>query len=320
MAQCLFQLLKQVHHAVKIDVLAPAWSFPLLERMPEVHHAMIMPIGHGEFHWRQRYQMGQRLRAKQYDQAIVLPNSFKSALIPFFANIPLRTGFRGEWRYGLLNDIRQLDKQRYPLMIERFMALGLPEGKQLPDHYPIPMLHVTEASQQAVLDKYQLTLTKPLLALCPGAEFGPAKRWPEAYYAEVAKQKLAAGWDVWLLGSVKDQASAECIMEITEQRCVNLTGKTALAEAVDLLSLATCIVSNDSGLMHIGSALQKPLVAIYGPTSASFTPPLSTKAQVLSLALDCQPCCQRVCPLKHHHCMSQLKPSIVIHAIDTCVH
>lgn len=318
MAQCLFKLLKERDPHVVIDVLAPAWSLPLLARMPEVSRAIVMPLGHGQLNLGERFRLGKQLRANKYDQAIVLPNSFKSALSIWWARIPRRTGWLREMRYFILNDCRKLDKLRYPLMIERFMALGVEPDEALPTQYPVPQLQISAASQTSALAAHQLTFpTKPILALCPGAEFGPAKQWPEKYYADIANAKLQEGWDVWIFGSAKDQVVAERITQATEQRAVNLAGKTKLEEAIDLLSLATVIVSNDSGLMHIGAALDKPLVAIYGPTSASFTPPLNKHAKILSLKLDCQPCFQRVCPLTHHHCMLELKPLQVLAAISS---
>jgi len=315
MAQTLFKLLKQRDPQVKIDVLAPAWSVPLLARMPEVTESLVMPLGHGMLGFRERRRIGKQLREKNYQQAIVLPNSFKSALIPWWADIPIRTGWRGEMRYGVLNDLRVLDKTRYPLMIEQFMALGLPVNASLPKEPLLPELIISEKNREETLKNYQLSATRPILALCPGAEFGPAKRWPEEYYATVANEKLRAGWQVWLFGSAKDQLVTEKIMALTDQQCINLAGKTRLEEAVDLLSLATAVVTNDSGLMHIAAALQKPLIAIYGPTSAAFTPPLDKQAKIISLSLTCQPCFQRVCPLKHHHCMTELQPQKILDAM-----
>jgi heptosyltransferase-2 len=317
MAQSLFKLLKQRRPMATIDVLAPAWSLPLLERMPEISTGIVMPLGHGKLGLGERYRLGKKLREQHYDQAILLPNSLKSAFVPWWAGIPLRTGWRGEMRWIVLNDLRHLDKKRYPLMIERFMALGIDAKESLPaiDQF-LPALQSSAEMQAAVLKKYQLTSARPILAICPGAEFGPAKRWPEEHYAALANAKLADNWDVWILGSPKDQETAAKIMELTQQRCINLTGRTQLVEAVDLLSLATVVVSNDSGLMHIAAAVNKPLVAIYGPTSTTFTPPLHAKAKVLQLSLDCQPCFQRTCPLKDpskfQSCMRDLHPSQVL--------
>lgn len=315
MAQTLFKLLRDRHPHLIIDVVAPAWSVPLLARMPEVASAITMPIGHGQLGLGERYRIAKSLRAKKYDQAIVLPNSFKSALIPWLARIPKRTGWLGELRWGLLNDVRYLDKARYPLMIERYLALGLPANSALPTPYPLPHLQVEEASRAKALAKHGLTqANQPILILCPGAEFGSAKRWPEEYYAEVAKAKLNQGWAVWLFGSAKDRAVTDKIMTLTQERCVNLAGQTSLEEAVDLLSCAHLVVSNDSGLMHIAAALHKPLVAVYGPTTPLFTPPLNEKAKVLSLSLSCQPCFQRTCPLNHHRCMRDLLPEKILTA------
>lgn len=316
MAQCLFKLLKQQQPSVQIEVLAPAWSLPLLSRMPEVSAAIVMPIGHGKFAFKERYKIGKSLQEKKYQQAIVLPNSFKSALIPYWAKIPVRTGWRGEMRYVLLNDVRLLDKERLPLMAQRYIALGLSPDEQLPTECPQPELKISAESCQQALSRHQLRKTSnPILALCPGAEFGPAKRWPEEHYAAIANAKLNENWEVWLFGSSNDSTVAQRIMELTQFRCVNLTGKTTLEEAVDLLSLASMVVSNDSGLMHIAAALNKPLVAIYGPTSAGFTPPLHAHAKILSLELECQPCFQRTCPLQHQRCMRDLMPDSVLGAM-----
>jgi heptosyltransferase-2 len=316
MAQSLFKLLHQRYPGVILDVVAPAWSAPLLARMPEVNKTITLAAGHGELALGKRYRLGKELRSAKYQQAIVLPNSFKSALVPWWAGIPIRTGWLREMRWGLLNDMRRLDKQRYPLMIERFLALGLATGEALPAIYPLPELIINTESQQAALAKHNLSLVKQqsILVLCPGAEFGAAKRWPEEYYAAVAEEKLKENWSVWLLGSEKDKPVTEKIMTLTHNRCVNLAGLTSLAEAVDLLSLATLVISNDSGLMHIAAALQKPLVVVYGPTSASFTPPLHKKAKILSLALPCQPCFDRECALVHHRCMKELFPINVLTA------
>jgi heptosyltransferase-2 len=319
MAQGLFKLLKKTLPDASIDVLAPAWSEPLLARMPEVSASMIMPVGHGKLEWRERYRLGKNLRAKQYDQAIVLPNSFKSALIPFFAKIPKRTGWRGEMRWGLLNDVRYLNKKNLPLMLERSLALGLPAGDTLNADAWHPELFSCRETQQVVLDKLQLPFpTRPVLVLCPGAEFGPAKRWPESYFAEVANAKLAEGWDVWALGSPKDAPITKTIMELTQDRCVNLTGNTSLQDAIDLLALATAVVSNDSGLMHIAASVKKPVVALFGPTTPDHTPPLGASL-VLRTSLKCQPCHQRECPLTHHLCMRELTAPAVLNALKELV-
>jgi heptosyltransferase-2 len=317
MAQGLFRLLKKRHPQSIIDVLAPAWSQPILARMPEVSTSVVMPIGHGKLNLRERYRLGKSLRAKQYDQAIVLPNSFKSALIPFFANIPKRTGWRGEMRWLLLNDLRYLNKQDYPLMLQRYLALALPANEKVSADFEKPALSFSAQTQAAVLSKLQLAKSqRPILVLCPGAEFGAAKRWPEEHYAAVANAKLAEGWDVWVLGSPKDLPVTEKIMQLTQHQCINMTGNTSLEEAIDVLSMATAVVTNDSGLMHVAAGLNKPVVALYGPTSTAFTPPLNETAKVLQLDLACQPCFKRECPLLHHRCMRDLDAGKVLQAIS----
>ena len=328
MAQSLFILLKQQSPDAVIDVLAPGWSRPIIARMPEVRRAIDMPVGHGSLMWSMRRQIGHELRAEQYDQAVVLPNSLKSALIPWFAKIPQRTGWKGEMRYGLLNDIRPLDKQRYPLMVQRFDALAYPKDTVLDDNLPAPDLHADLERVPQLRQQFGLESERKVLALCPGAEFGPAKRWPEQHYAEVAAQKIADGWRVWLLGSAKDQVVAEAIKDLlpdeARTHCFNLAGVTQLEDAIDLLAVADAVVSNDSGLMHIAAALNRPLVVVYGSTSPEFTPPLNDQVAILSLPVDCGPCFKRECPNNpatsaHMKCLNGLSADRVISSLSELV-
>ncbi|WP_211197987.1 lipopolysaccharide heptosyltransferase II [Permianibacter fluminis] len=316
MAQVLFKLLRQQHPDAGIDVLAPTWSRPILVRMPEVRRAIDLPFGHGEFAFGKRRALGKQLADTGYDQAIVLPNSWKSGLVSYFADIPQRTGWRGEMRYGLLNDLRPLDKTRYPLMIERFAALAFARDSALPDKLPWPQFSVRADDIDSALAAMQIDRpTTPVLALCPGAEFGPAKRWPDRHYAAVANHYLDQGWQVWLFGSAKDRDVTTLINAACADRCVDLSGRTSLAQAIDLMSLATQVVSNDSGLMHVAAALQRPLVVPYGSSSPKFTPPLSEQVRILQLDLPCSPCFKRECPLGHLNCLNQLAPSQVLNAI-----
>ncbi len=320
MAQCLFRVLRQKHPEVSLDVLAPAWSRPLLEHMPEVDRAIDLPFGHSDIRLSERYRLGRSLAGAGYQQALVLPNSLKSALVPFWASIPLRTGWRGEMRYGLLNDMRRLDKQRYPLMIQRFAALAYAPDEPLPQELPWPHLVADPARRAALLARLGLEAGRPVLALCPGAEFGPAKRWPEEHFAAVAEAKIAAGWQIWLLGSERDKPVVETIVqslpEAARSHCHNLAGVTGLDEAIDLLAAADAVVSNDSGLMHIAAALDRPLVVLYGSTSPEFTPPLARQVRTLSIPVDCGPCFQRTCPQQHLRCLRELEPQRVLGALQ----
>ncbi len=316
MAQSLFMTLKQLDPACQIDVLAPAWSFPLLDRMPEVTAAIEMPLGHGQFWLMERYKLGRSLRVGHYQQVIVLPNSWKSALIPFFAGIPQKTGYRGEMRWGVLNDVRHLDKQALTMTVQRFVALAYPQQPSQVKEYPIPLLEIDRMSRQSAMEKFQVSDGNKVLALCPGAEFGPAKRWPVEHYASVARRKLAEDWEVWLFGSVKDQAVAAEINQLTDEQCRDFSGRTNLAEAVDLMSLAHVVVSNDSGLMHVAAALNKKVIAIYGSSDPHFTPPLNDSAEVIDLFLECSPCFKRECPLGHTECLTKILPEQVLAKID----
>jgi heptosyltransferase II len=312
MAQSLFIRLKQQHPNCQIDVIAPKWTLPLAERMPEISQAFEMPLARGKLGLIERIKLGKSLRLNHYDQAILLPNTWKSAFTPFFADIPVRTGYVGEMRWGLLNDIRRLDKAVLTQTVQRFVALAEnPQPTVAPD-CPEPHFYVSAENQQQVLAKFQLSTDKKILALCPGAEYGEAKRWPIAHFAEVANQKLSANWQVWLFGSSKDAAVTAQINLLTKNRCVDLSGKTSIVEAVDLLSLVDTVVSNDSGLMHVAAALDKNLIAVYGSSDPKFTPPLNAKAKIISLGLECSPCFQRECPLGHTRCLTEITAQQVL--------
>ncbi len=313
MAQALFRHLAGRHPGAVIDVVAPAWTFPLLARMPEVRRAIEMPLGHGQLGLGVRRRLGHSLRSERYDRAICLPITWKSALVPFHARIPQRSGFLGEQRWFLLNDVRSL-KQAPATMAGRYVYLGLEPGEPLPDPLPRPCLTVDPEAQAVAVERLGLSLDGPLLALCPGAEYGPAKRWPAAHFAAVARNWLAQGGQVWVFGGEKDREIGAAIAK-EASGVVNLAGRTSLDQAIDLLALAEVVVSNDSGLMHVAAALERPLVALYGSSTPDYTPPLTPLAETVSLNLPCSPCFQRQCPQGHTRCLVDLAPAEVAAAV-----
>lgn len=313
MIEPLLALLKERRPAPAIDVLAPAWSRPLLERMPAVRRAIDLPIGHGALALPERRRIGRMLRG-HYSEAIVLPGSWKSALIPFFAGIRKRTGFVRELRFGLINDLRRLDKRALPMTVQRFWALGREPGAPVPARLT-PQLHSDAATVTATRAALGLTPHAPVLVLCPGAEYGPAKRWPERHFATVADHFLRRGWQVWLLGSAKD-APVTAAIAAQAPGAADLADRTDLGQACDLIAAADLVISNDSGLMHVAAAFDRPLVAVYGSSDPGFTPPLSDRARVLSLRLPCSPCFKRECPLGHLKCLNDLEPEQVLAAAD----
>ena len=228
----------------------------------------------------------------------------------------MRTGFIGEARWGLLNDARRLDKTALPLMAERFAALAETADEDLQRPLPGAQLQVDAAQRAATLARLGLAPARPVAVLCPGAEYGPAKRWPPPYFAELAQRFDRAGYDVWIAGSPHDAAIGDEINRLSGNLCVNLCGKSTLAEAIDLVAGAAVVVSNDSGLMHIAAALNRPLIALFGSSSPAFTPPASPHARIVRLELPCSPCFERVCPLGHFDCMLQLHPDRVWREID----
>ena len=309
MAHSLVRVLVETAHA-NVHLLAPAVTAPLGKRMPGVVATHVLDVAHGELGLGKRRAWG-RAHVGKFDQAIVLPNSFKSALAPYWARIPQRTGWRGEARLGVLNDRRLLEPAVYPRMVDRFVALAQARGEAVMAP-PLPELTADLSNAQALCERFSLTSTGAVTVLCPGAEFGPAKRWPPEHFAAVARHALGEGHSVWLLGSRADAAVAAEIEGQVPGALANLCGRTTLLDAVDLLSLAERVVCNDSGLMHVACALGRRVVGVFGSTSPDFTPPLGPGATVVREAQPCSPCFQRECPLGHLRCLRELSPDKVI--------
>ena len=318
MAQSLYKRLRRQDPDCEIHVLAPGWSKPVLERMPEVARTIEQPLGHGEFGLFARRALGRSLRSENYSQAIVLPRSFKSALVPLFAAIPLRTGFRGEMRYGLLNDIREFDETRLDQTVKRFVALGARPGDPELSEIESPRLETTPDQRSATIERFQLDSEADSVALMPGAEYGPAKRWPIDYYADLAARLNRVGIAVRVLGSEKERDLGETIVRATDGDLTrNLCGETSLAEVTDLLSASKAVVTNDSGLLHMAAAVGTQVIALYGSSSPGFTPPLTDAKRVFWLDIDCSPCFQRECPLDHFRCMRDISVDAVCSAVVT---
>jgi heptosyltransferase-2 len=296
-----------------VDVLAPSWCAPVYARMRGIRRTIETPFGHGKVDLKARRALAAQFRREGYTHAFVLPNSWKAALVPFLARIPRRIGYRGEVRYGLLTDARRLDKKAMPRLVDRFAALAASPGGLVP--LPTaPVLVPDAANRAAAMRALHLKTDRPVVVLCPGAEFGAAKRWPPNQFADLANLLLRDGLHVWLVGSPNDKIAAEALllaMGETAHRVRDLTGRTDLGTTIDLLSAASLVVSNDSGLMHAAAALGVPLVALFGSSSPVYTPPISPLAQIAKIDIACSPCFKRECPLGHFKCMRELKPDLV---------
>lgn len=316
MMQPLLMRLRQQRPDAEIHVLAPAWSAPLLARMPEVAAVIENPFAHGQFDWAGRKALGRHLGKTGFTQAYVLPNSWKSALVPFFAGIPKRTGYHGEARYFLLNDRHRLDAAAMPRLVDRYAALAGP----LVGPTPNPRLTSSPEQQRAVRAALGLPPDVAPIIFCPGAEYGPAKRWPARHFADLALKVSRGGTSVWAIGSAKDAEAGAEIERLADGAAQNLCGRTNLGQAIDLIAGARAVVSNDSGLMHVAAALDRPLAAIYGSSSPGYTPPLSPRAKIVSLGLACSPCFKRECPLQgadRMRCLNDVSPERVLATLET---
>jgi len=297
MAQPLLARLRERPGNPRIEMLAPPWVAPVLRRMAEVDEVIEADLRHGALQLGERWRLGRMLKNRAYDHAIVLPNTWKSALIPLLAGIPVRTGYG---RRLLLNRVHASKAAREPMTVHYARLAENPGGEPA---LPLPFPHI-KAKESATAARFGLS--GPYTVLCPGAEFGPAKRWP--YFRELA-EKLDG--QVVLIGSLSDGKEAEQI------KGKNLVGQTTLDEAIDLIAGAAMVVTNDSGLMHVAAATATRQVALFGSSSPEHTPPQSAVARTVWLRVDCSPCFQRVCPLGHFKCMNGLSVERVLEEIKS---
>ena len=321
MAQPLLTLLARDDPAQTLVALAPRWVAPVLEAMPEVGRVIATDLAHGALQWRARRALAKTLAAERFDRAFVLPNSFKSALIPWLAGIPQRIGYRGEARFGLLN--RRIAGPDVALaMSARYAALA--QTAEPGAAVPLPRLVVDQATLHAVRERFGFAPDDELIALCPGAEYGPAKRWPADHFAELARSLLLQRprARVLLLGGNGDRAISAAIIAAAgvgagaPPRLHDLCGATDLSQAIALIAASSSVVSNDSGLMHVAAALSRPQVALFGSSDPRHTPPLSPNAKTLWLHLDCSPCFERTCPLGHLACLVGIAPQQVLDSMQ----
>ena len=313
LSEPLFARIRSAGVKAPIDVIAPPWCGPVYARMRGIGTIIDSPAAHGEFAWRRRRDLGIALRVARYTHAYVLPNTWKSALVPWFARVPCRIGYRGEARYRLLTDARRLDRHGLPQLVARYAALAVPRGEPAPA--PTPPLLVPDAANLArAMQALELSQARPIAILCPGAEFGPAKRWPIEHFADLARRLARDGFAVWIMGSPNDAPIACALASALGEHTAavrNLAGRTDLGTAIDLMSAARLVVSNDSGLMHAAAAVGTPLVALFGSSSPLYTPPLSANARIARIEIACSPCFKRECPLGHFRCMRDLHPELV---------
>ncbi len=310
MAQSLLKTLRRQNPETIIDVLAPGWTLPVVVRMPEVRKGIEFPSRHGRLDLVMRYRLGRQLRAEQYHEAIIMPRSFKSALPSYFAGIGKRTGHLGH--LGLVNNVRPYRHSREELFVRRHLALVRDDAYQIgAGDIPSPRLVVDRKVQASLLERFGLTKNR-FVVFAPGAEYGPAKQWPLSHFSQLADLLEADGYSIVIMGSTKEIELGRKISELAESAHItNLCGETGLSDVIDLMSAAHSVVSNDSGLMHLGYASGVRVIAIYGSSSPRYTPPLVNEAVIMQHALDCQPCFDRSCKFEHYNCLRRIDADTV---------
>ncbi|CAD83283.1 ADP-heptose; lipopolysaccharide heptosyltransferase II [Candidatus Blochmanniella floridana] len=284
-------LFKKYQSQVKIDVITSIRCEPIIKRMIEINKIFYVPYKHRVLNLTQCYKLANLLRTENYTQAIILPNSLKSALVPFLAKIPVRTGWRGEMRYGFINDLRILNKSFFPAIIHRYSALAynkhsIQNFSDLPSPLPLPQLCIQKEEILNVSIKFNLHTKKKIIGLCPGSSKGLFRNWPHYHFVNLAIRLIYYGYHIVILGSNENYLLINDFIEKSKLKKLvqyydNLLGCTSLDEAVLIIALCSAIVSNDSGLMHVACALHKPVVGLYGITDSCCTPPLFYKSKII---------------------------------------
>jgi heptosyltransferase-2 len=273
------KLLRSENPVRPIDIVSSTLCAPLADYMPGVRRAIVIDLPRGQLGLALQRELARLLQEEKYGQAIVMSRKWKAALPPWLAGIPLRTGFAGEFRFGLLNDVR-LGESKLPRMIDQMGALALPKGAQIPPEWPLPELKVPSQEVATWIAQRGLAEERhPIVTLSPGA-VGAGKAWPVRHYAELAHALAADGVSVWVLGGPNETSIAKEIVATGGNRVRDLTG-TDLRNAILALAAADAAVTNDSGLMHVSAAVGTPTIAIFGPTSSWHWKPLNPLAAVL---------------------------------------
>ncbi|MBX9775446.1 MAG: lipopolysaccharide heptosyltransferase II [Xanthobacteraceae bacterium] len=306
------RLINQRHPSRPVDVLSTAMVSPLADYMPGVRKAIVVDLPRKRLALSHHWALAQRLKAEGYGQALVMPRTWKSALAPFLAGIEQRTGFAGEARMGLLNDLRW-GERALPRMIDRCVALTMPRGEQAPADLPHPQLDVPANEVVAWRQRNGLTDDRRrAVALAPGA-VGPSKRWTTEGFAELARRLTVEGMQVWILGGPGEKELAAAIAGVNQANARDVTGPD-LRNAILALAAADVAVSNDSGLLHVAAAIGTPSIGIFGPTSPWHWAPLNPLAAVVETAteLSCRPCHKPTCRMGHHQCMRDIAADRVV--------
>ena len=302
MSQTLLKKVKSENPNILIDILVNSTFINLVERMPEINKAITLDCNHEELGFFKRLNLAKKIKGN-YDRSIVLSRSLKSALIPYLAKIPIRTGELGESRYLLINDLRKFTKENRRKTAFRYVSMFSKTEEELDEKY-YPDLKPDPENMKKLLKKYKLNLEKRIVIFAPGAAFGPSKMWPVERFKELGK-KLNKNFFILILGSDKEKNIGDKI--VTGKNMVNLCGKTSITDATDLMHVSDFCVSNDSGLMHLASATNTRSISIYGATSPELTPPLTINKEIHYKGMPCSPCFEKICKYGHYNCLVEIQ-------------
>ena len=302
MSQTLLKRVKSENPNTEIDILVNSTFKSLVERMPEINKAVILDCGHKELGLLKRLNLSRRIKGN-YDQSIVLSRSIKSALIPYLAKIPIRTGELGESRYILINDLKKFTKEDRRKTAFRYVSMFSKKEEVLDEKY-YPSLQPDPENIKILSDKYKLNLDRKIIIFAPGAAFGPSKMWPVEKFKELG-EKLNKDFFILILGSNNEKGIGDKI--VTNNNMINLCGETAITDAVDLMHVSEFCVSNDSGLMHLASATNTKSISIYGATSPELTPPLTSNKEIHYRGISCSPCFEKKCKYGHYNCLVEIQ-------------
>lgn len=319
--QSLLQLIKSRDSSQQIDVIGPASAQSLLGRMGEITNTWTLPNPQVKSGVSEFVQIVAKIKQQHYSQAITLSQNTQAHLILFLARIPHRTGCSGLVNSRLLTDARIIDKKKHPLMMQRYLLLGLPKNAEILSQVTLPRLNVDTQNCEALMRRLQLFLEAgPVLVVCFDDGIDPSKSWPLEHYQEVIQKMIDQGWQVWVFDrSHKRYAAKKITMELQNPRCYDLSSAVNLVDMLDLMSVADQVLTCESSLMHIVHAIGVKSVVLCGCAASHIRPPLSSYAQTIKAEHACHPLSTGGALLGKHSCMGQIKPDEVVNAIVSTV-
>jgi len=302
----------------RIALLAKPWVAPVFHNNPHLDKILVYESEGRHRGWLGKARLVRELRRQRFQLAVLFQNAFEAAFLVYMAGVPIRIGYDSDCRGALLTRRIPVDQDRVGSHhIEYY--LGILQGASLRPgdrKLTLELSDIERARAEEILKENQISPSRPLVVINPGATFGSSKRWPLERYAALGDRIRAAwGAQIVILGGPGERTVGRQISALMNRGCINLCGRTSLREAAALIEKCELFVTNDSGLMHVAAAFDIPLIAIFGSTDPAATGPTNPRSRIVQVPASCSPCLKRECP-EDHRCMNEISVDQVYEAVE----